>query len=121
MELESIRSPGDVVTYNYTIYRGSTTSATPIATNVNVTNNQGNGAIISRVTRIDESERLPNSSSTFLVVVNRESVNNGDLGFIGNNVTGGTITSLTGFYNAIINPTAAINANITIRFYISDP
>ena len=116
MELESIRPSGETVSYNYTIYRGSTTSAPVLANNLSITNNLGNGVVVPQSNRIDIGDRLENSSSTFLVVVNRSASNNGDLAF--NGVSGATNTFNPGFFNSNISP-ASIGTPVLIRFYIS--
>ena len=112
MEILSYRSIS--VSYNYTIYKGSTTS-TPILTNAASVSTLGYGTVgVSSANILTIADRLPNNTSSFLIVINSatpdfryESISNATY----------SVISATQY---LITPTTA-NSDIRVRFAIESP
>jgi hypothetical protein len=108
MELISYRNNGINTNYNYTIYKGSTTENGVLATQT--VNNSTLNSVEPQTNTLVIGDRLANSSSTLLIVINS---------FSGGYLLIETVSGATANGNLYL-PTA-IGTNIVIRYSISPP
>ena len=108
MALVSYRGTGINTTYNYTIYKGSTIGSAVLATQS--INNSVQGSTVSQTNTLAIGDRLANSSSTILIVINN--FDGGD--FFLQSISGAT-------QNGELYLPSAIGTNIVLTYSIEPP
>ena len=113
--MELLNSRGNTaVSYNYTIYKGSTTASTILVSNEFISNSSFNTVVSSPLHQLGIGDRLANNSSSFLVVINSSS--GGDFRF--DSLTNATLSGGSTTQASIIPSTLS---DVRIRFSIETP
>ena len=112
LELLSLRANNVVVTYNYTIYKGSTDQTPVLVSNQTLSNDLLNTVIGSVAHVLTSADRLENAESSFLVTIN--SFSGGDIAFV--SIQNGTLLN-----NPDRVQPSVIGTDVRIRFSIEAP
>jgi hypothetical protein len=113
IQLQSFRTDGFDTDITYTIYKGSTTLTPVLVENQTIYNNVRNSVESSLPHSLSINDRLQNSSSTFLVII--QNFNGGDINL-------SLVTNGTASYNPSYSITpGTIQNDVIIKFSISPP